>query len=130
MYVTTWINGLLISFQELEKLTQKFSENVLDATKKFEKLITDKKEIEGLPATALGLAAQTAVSKVLAQLQNLSSCFFYYFYMLMTSNIVRAMKMLQLKMDLGLSRWMHQAIFLLCNMLETESSGKKFIVLI
>ncbi|CAD6248862.1 unnamed protein product [Miscanthus lutarioriparius] len=49
--------------QELEKLTQKFSENVLDATKKFEKLITDKKEIEGLPATALGLAAQTAVSK-------------------------------------------------------------------
>jgi len=28
--------------QELEKLSQKFSENVLDATKKFEKLITDK----------------------------------------------------------------------------------------
>ncbi|KAF8779328.1 hypothetical protein HU200_002761 [Digitaria exilis] len=49
--------------QELEKLSQKFSENVLDATKKFEKLITDKKEIDGLPATALGLAAQTAVSK-------------------------------------------------------------------
>jgi oligopeptidase A len=36
----------------------------LDATKKFEKLITDKKEIDGLPATALGLAAQSAVSKV------------------------------------------------------------------
>lgn len=51
-------------FQELEKLSQKFSENVLDATKKFEKLITDKKEIEGLPATALGLAAEAAVSKV------------------------------------------------------------------
>jgi len=50
--------------QELKKLSQKFSENVLDATKKFEKLITDKKEIEGLPPTALGLAAQTAVSKV------------------------------------------------------------------
>lgn len=49
--------------QELEKLSQKFSENVLDATKKFEKLITDKKEIEGLPATALALAAQTAASK-------------------------------------------------------------------
>lgn len=45
-------------------MTQKFGENVLDATKKFEKLITDKKEIEGLPATALGLAAQSAVSKV------------------------------------------------------------------
>jgi Zn-dependent oligopeptidase len=58
------LNELLTSFQELEKLSQKFSENVLDATKKFEKLITDKKEIEGLPATALGLAAQTAVSKV------------------------------------------------------------------
>lgn len=51
--------------QELEKLSQKFGENVLDATKKFEKLITDKKEIEGLPATALALAAQTATSKVL-----------------------------------------------------------------
>ncbi|PPD94849.1 hypothetical protein GOBAR_DD08130 [Gossypium barbadense] len=49
--------------QELERLSHKFSENVLDATKKFEKLVTDKKEIDGLPATALGLAAQTAVSK-------------------------------------------------------------------
>ncbi|RYR18273.1 hypothetical protein Ahy_B03g062882 isoform A [Arachis hypogaea] len=49
--------------QELERLSQKFEENVLDATKKFEKQITDKKEIEGLPATALGLAAQSAVSK-------------------------------------------------------------------
>ncbi|XP_050206809.2 probable cytosolic oligopeptidase A [Mercurialis annua] len=49
--------------QELEKLSQKFGENVLDATKKFEKFITDKKEIDGLPATALALAAQTAVSK-------------------------------------------------------------------
>ncbi|KAK9749668.1 hypothetical protein RND81_02G142200 [Saponaria officinalis] len=49
--------------QELKKCSQKFGENVLDATKKFEKLVTDKKEIEGLPATALGLAAQTAASK-------------------------------------------------------------------
>ncbi|WOG92681.1 hypothetical protein DCAR_0311956 [Daucus carota subsp. sativus] len=49
--------------QELVKLSEKFEEHVLDATKKFEKLITVKKEIEGLPATALGLAAQTAVSK-------------------------------------------------------------------
>ncbi|KAK9678365.1 hypothetical protein RND81_11G207000 [Saponaria officinalis] len=49
--------------QELKKLSEKFEENVLDATKKFEKLVTDKKEIEGLPATALGLAAQTAASK-------------------------------------------------------------------
>ncbi|KAI7742977.1 hypothetical protein M8C21_014004, partial [Ambrosia artemisiifolia] len=49
--------------QELTKLSRKFEENVFDATKKFEKLVTDKKEIEGLPATALGLAAQTASSK-------------------------------------------------------------------
>ncbi|XVE86900.1 hypothetical protein DITRI_Ditri18aG0072800 [Diplodiscus trichospermus] len=55
-----------VSFQVLGAWSwraHKFSENVLDATKKFEKLIIDKKEIEGLPATALGLAAQTAVSK-------------------------------------------------------------------
>ncbi|KAL3721845.1 hypothetical protein ACJRO7_034222 [Eucalyptus globulus] len=49
--------------QELGKLSKQFDENVFDATKKFEKLITDKKDIEGLPATALGLAAQTAVLK-------------------------------------------------------------------
>ncbi|KAL6994737.1 oligopeptidase A [Sarracenia purpurea var. burkii] len=49
--------------QELVRLSQKFGENVLDATKKFEKLIIDREEIEGLPATALGFAAQTAVSK-------------------------------------------------------------------
>ncbi|EPS59874.1 hypothetical protein M569_14931, partial [Genlisea aurea] len=49
--------------KELAKLSEKFSEHVLDSTKKFEKLITEKKHIEGLPSTALGLAAQTAVSK-------------------------------------------------------------------
>lgn len=49
--------------QELEKLSLKFNENVLDATKSFEKVITDKQDIEGLPPTALGLAAQTAASK-------------------------------------------------------------------
>ncbi|MBA0703225.1 hypothetical protein Goari_020391 [Gossypium aridum] len=43
-------------------LSHKFSENVLDATNKFEKLITNKKEIDGLPTTALGLAAQRIVS--------------------------------------------------------------------
>ncbi|KAH0891892.1 hypothetical protein HID58_054321 [Brassica napus] len=48
---------------ELEKLSHKFSENVLDATKKFEKLITDKKEMDGLPPRALGLFPQAAVSK-------------------------------------------------------------------
>ncbi|KAI3913603.1 hypothetical protein MKW92_038247 [Papaver armeniacum] len=54
-------------FRELEKLSQKFEENVLDATKKFEKLITDKKEIDGLPASALGLAAQTGHEKATAE---------------------------------------------------------------
>ncbi|KAI3841310.1 hypothetical protein MKW98_007791 [Papaver atlanticum] len=49
--------------QELEKFGKKFMENVLDATKKFEKLIKDKKDIDGLPASALALAAQMAVSK-------------------------------------------------------------------
>ncbi|XP_048334772.2 probable cytosolic oligopeptidase A isoform X1 [Ziziphus jujuba] len=49
--------------QELGRLSQKFEENVLDATKRLDKFITDKKEIEGLPATTLGLAAQRAVSK-------------------------------------------------------------------
>ncbi|KAF2582715.1 hypothetical protein F2Q68_00003839 [Brassica cretica] len=48
---------------ELEKLSHKFSENVLDDTKKFEKLITDKKEMDGLPPRALGLFPQAAVSK-------------------------------------------------------------------
>ncbi|XP_043711338.1 organellar oligopeptidase A, chloroplastic/mitochondrial-like [Telopea speciosissima] len=49
--------------QELEKLSQNFGDNVVDATKSFQKLIRDKKDIDGLPASALGLAAQTAVSK-------------------------------------------------------------------
>ncbi|KAK4441245.1 Organellar oligopeptidase A, chloroplastic/mitochondrial [Sesamum alatum] len=49
--------------QELEKLAQKFEQNILDATKKFEKVITDKKEIEGLPLTTLAIAAETALLK-------------------------------------------------------------------
>nr|XP_023876188.1 organellar oligopeptidase A, chloroplastic/mitochondrial-like [Quercus suber]POE81534.1 putative cytosolic oligopeptidase a [Quercus suber] len=49
--------------QELEKLAQKFEENVLDATKKYEKLVTDKKDIEGMPTTALAMAAQKAIAK-------------------------------------------------------------------
>ncbi|KAI3839997.1 hypothetical protein MKX03_020485 [Papaver bracteatum] len=49
--------------QELEKCGKKFMENVMDATKFFEKLITDKKDIDGLPASALSLAAQIAATK-------------------------------------------------------------------
>lgn len=47
-------------------MQEKFDENVLDATKRFEKLIVDKKEIEGLPATVLGFAAQKAKLKVMS----------------------------------------------------------------
>ncbi|CBI35494.3 unnamed protein product, partial [Vitis vinifera] len=51
------------SEQELEKLSKKFAENVMDATTKFEKLITNKKDIEGLSTTTLGLVPQKAASK-------------------------------------------------------------------
>lgn len=54
----------MFALQELEKLAKKFDDNILDATKNFEKLIIEKKELDGMPATALSLAAQTAVSKV------------------------------------------------------------------
>ncbi|GAX73721.1 hypothetical protein CEUSTIGMA_g1174.t1 [Chlamydomonas eustigma] len=46
--------------QELAQLSTKFSNNVLDATKAFKKLILKKEEVEGLPATALAAAAQQA----------------------------------------------------------------------
>lgn len=46
--------------QELAQLSTKFSNNVLDATKAYKKLVTDAADVEGLPATALGLAAQQA----------------------------------------------------------------------
>lgn len=48
--------------QQLAQLSTKFSNNVLDATKAFKKLVTDVSELEGLPPTALGLAAQQARS--------------------------------------------------------------------
>ncbi|KAL8525305.1 hypothetical protein ACS0TY_014798 [Phlomoides rotata] len=49
--------------QELEKLALKFEENILDATKLFEKVITDKNEIKGLPLTTLDIAAEAAILK-------------------------------------------------------------------
>ena len=45
---------------ELAELSTKFSNNVLDATKAFKLRLTDKKDVEGLPPSALGLMAQTA----------------------------------------------------------------------
>ncbi|KAL6577427.1 hypothetical protein OROMI_011703 [Orobanche minor] len=50
--------------QELEKLAQKFEENILDATKNFHKLVTDREEIEGLSSTTLAMAAEMAISKM------------------------------------------------------------------
>merc|ERR1711871_1366618 len=49
--------------QRLSDLSTKFSNNVLDATKAFERLVTGKAEVDGLPESALELAAQTASSK-------------------------------------------------------------------
>ena len=45
---------------ELAELSTKFSNNVLDATKAFKLKLTEKKDVEGLPPSALGLMAQTA----------------------------------------------------------------------
>ena len=45
---------------ELAELATKFSNNVLDATKAFKLKLTDKKDVEGLPDSALSLMAQTA----------------------------------------------------------------------
>ena len=45
---------------ESGELSTKFSNNVLDATKAFKLKLTDKKDVDGLPPSALGLMAQTA----------------------------------------------------------------------
>ena len=46
--------------QELSQLGNKFSENLLDATDAWSKLVTDQKLLAGLPQSALDLAQQTA----------------------------------------------------------------------
>ncbi|MFL6623743.1 MAG: oligopeptidase A [Sulfurifustis sp.] len=45
---------------ELSSLTSKFSENVLDATQGWELVLTDPKDIAGLPESALAMAKQAA----------------------------------------------------------------------
>ncbi|MEA5510325.1 M3 family metallopeptidase [Crocosphaera sp. UHCC 0190] len=45
---------------EMADLSTKFSNHVLDATKAFKLKLTTEKEVEGLPASLLSLAAQTA----------------------------------------------------------------------
>eukprot|EP00963_Diacronema_lutheri_P011261 scaffold1347_cov350-Pavlova_lutheri.AAC.69 len=46
--------------QELSKLSTDFSNNVLDSTKAWKKLIEDPSEVKGLPPSALGLLSQQA----------------------------------------------------------------------
>lgn len=49
--------------EELTKLSTNFSNNVLDSTKAFSKLLTTQEEVDGLPASALALMAQQAKGK-------------------------------------------------------------------
>jgi oligopeptidase A len=49
--------------RELTQLTNKFEENLLDATHAWRKLITDKELLAGLPESALSLAQQTAAQQ-------------------------------------------------------------------
>jgi Zn-dependent oligopeptidase len=44
--------------QELSQISTQFSNNLLDATKAFKRLVTAKEDVDGLPASALALAAQ------------------------------------------------------------------------
>jgi oligopeptidase A len=46
--------------QELSRLTARFEEHVLDATNAWSKLISDPRQLAGLPESAMALAAQTA----------------------------------------------------------------------
>jgi len=49
--------------QQLSKLTSKYEENVLDATQAWSKHITEKKQLAGLPDSALAMAKQAAEAK-------------------------------------------------------------------
>ena len=48
---------------ELAELTQKYSEHCLDATNAWEKIVTDKGQLSGLPKSALDAARQSAEQK-------------------------------------------------------------------
>tara|TARA_B100001027_G_scaffold142684_1_gene99356 strand:- start:1943 stop:4030 length:2088 start_codon:yes stop_codon:yes gene_type:complete len=48
---------------QLAELTQKYSENCLDSTNAWEKIVTDEKQLSGLPKSALDAARQSAEQK-------------------------------------------------------------------
>ena len=48
---------------QLAELTQKYSENCLDGTNAWEKIVTDEKQLSGLPKSALDAARQSAKQK-------------------------------------------------------------------
>ena len=48
---------------QLAELTQKYSENCLDGTNAWEKIVTDEKQLSGLPKSALDAARQSAEQK-------------------------------------------------------------------
>ena len=50
--------------QELAKLTQKFSEQVLDATNEWKIVVKDEDRLKGLPESAKEAARQTAIEKL------------------------------------------------------------------
>lgn len=52
---------------ELTKQTIRFSENVLDATNHYEWIVTDERELAGLPESARSMARSSAASKGLAE---------------------------------------------------------------
>lgn len=49
--------------QELSQLTTRFAQNVLDSTNSFEHVVNDERALEGLPASALAQASESARAK-------------------------------------------------------------------
>ena len=49
---------------ELAKITQKFSENVLDATNAWHMVVNEEEKLKGLPESALSSAKQAAIEKL------------------------------------------------------------------
>ena len=59
---------------ELSELSTKFSNNLLDATKAYKLTLTDKRDVEGLPKSTLGLLATNAVHAGHKEVTILSIC--------------------------------------------------------